>query len=209
MKSIFLIKEKNYIIIVFLFQLIIILYNINFCSNCNITHPIRKFGECISTGCSIYEFKDNVCIIENDIIKTQLLTNIIIYTREGIAYANLATTPDNNLMCISSYLGLDTTEFLYGLKSNGRDYFFIDNKETPFNEINSLNYRNEGVIYGIKLSGGNKEYIIAFGDNYACFQLFDFENNNNVYQMLGMDFFQTSFNIFHYASIFRLNTEEN
>ena len=194
----------------FVLYLIMFLYNIYFCYNCDITHPIKKNGECISGGCTSEEFENNICSIENDIIKTQWITNIIKYSEDWTSYSTMSITPDNNLLCISSYYNMPensprTNKFFYGLKSNGRDYFINNNKETPFNQIDCNTDRNEGIIYGMSIEDDNKEYIIGFANNEAYFEVYDFEDGNTVYKKNGIDFFETGYNNFKIASIFSLN----
>ena len=52
---------------------------------CNKTRPILKDNTCDSIYCTEEEFTSTTCIINNDIIKTQWLTNILeisnIYSR--------------------------------------------------------------------------------------------------------------------------------
>ena len=207
MKSVFSSKLKNLSnTFYFLLNLISFLYNIKFCSNCDIANPIKKNDECINVGCTIEEFKSNICTIENDIIKTQWITQLIIFSEYGVSYSTLATTPNNDLICISShYSTSNTKQYFYALKNNGRSYFLKDNEETPFNEVDSGTQRNEGNIFGINLNGGDKEYIIGYGNNFAYFELYDFEDNNRVYNKEGKSFFETGFINFRKGSIFKYN----
>ena len=202
-------KKKN--IFIFYINIIFFLYQFELVlsSECNYTHPIKKNGECTIGACSSDEYLSGECSIENDLIKTQRITSAIIYSDKGTVYSTLSTTPQGNLVCISSYFQTSTKKFFYGLTENGRPYFTKDNIETPFNEIDIQTQRNEGNVYGIQLNGYDKEYIIAFGSNFAYFELYEFENYNTVYKEVGTTFFGTGFNNFHYASIFKLNSETN
>ena len=120
----------------------------------------------------------------------------------------MATTPQGTLICISSYYQTSTNKFFYGLKKNGRPYFTNNGVETPFHSVDTGTDRNEGNVYGIQLNGDNKEYIVAFGANFAYFEIYDFEKGN-VYKQEGNIFFGTGFNTFNYASIFKLNNDIN
>jgi len=205
-------KEKKYKISIFWLNLVIFFYNIEMIisSSCNYTHPIEKEGICTIGECSKYLFDLNMCTIENDIIKDQWLSSVIIFTERYINYATLATTSNGDLICTSTYFRASTKKYYYGLKKNGRPYFLIDNIETYFATSDSDQTRNEGNIYAIKLSDStdNKEYVISFGNNDANFELYDFDNNN-VYYQSAKSFFQTSYNHFHYGTILKLNTNDN
>ena len=205
-------KEKKYKTPIFWLNLIIFVYNIEMIisSSCNYTHPIKKGGICTTGECSKEYFDSNICTIENDIINDQWLSNIIIFTEKSINYATLATTPNGDLICTSTYYSSSTKKYYYGLKKNGRPYFLIDSIETYFATSDSNQTRNEGNIYAIKLSGStdNKEYVIAFANNNANFELYDFDNNN-VYYQSAKSFFQTSYNNFHYGTILKLNTNDS
>ena len=179
MKDYFYLKlQKN---IIFLLNVIIFLYKID---------PILL-------GAGIYT--------PTDIEKAQNLTRISKYSDATINYATLATTLNGDLICISSpYSGY--TYYYYGLKKNGRPYFLKNGEETYSTSITSDQKRNEGTISSIKLNStsDDKEYVIAFGDNAAYFELYDFDDNNRVYKIDGKTFFGTISNPFHYSSVFKL-----
>ena len=207
MKSHFLISNKKYskVICVFIFLFIIPCLSLQ-CNNYSL--PIIKDNTCITGGCTQEEFNNNTCIVANDIIKEQWLNNIIVFTAAGSYYVSLATTGDGDLICISNAYE-KTKKYFYGLKSNGRPYFKENNIETSFNEIDTGTQRNEGNIYALKLNGGDKEYVVAFGANEAYFELYDFDDNNKVYKEVGTTFFQTGYNTFKYGSIFKLTNDIN
>ena len=114
-------KEKKFKISIFCLNLIIFFYNIGMItsSSCNYTHPIKKGGICTIGKCSKQDFDSNICTIENDIIKDQWLSSIIIFTEKYINYATLATTPNGDLICTSTYYSSSTKKYYYGLKKNG------------------------------------------------------------------------------------------
>ena len=205
-----LLKNQRNIFITFL-NIIAFLYIIKpgLLEYCDYNHPFRKNGECTDNRCTEEEYQSGHCYIENEIIKTQRITNKIKYSEGGAIYSNLATTPKGDLICISSFYEVSTKKFFYGIKNNGRPYFNINNIETCFNEIDCGTIRNEGNIYAIQLNGGDKEYIVSFGANNAYFEIYDFEDNNRVYKQLGTSFFGTQYNNFNYASIFKLNDDIN
>ena len=146
----------------------------------------------------------------NNIQQTQNFTRVTKYSDIIINYATVSTTPNGDLIYISSHWRDSTTYYYYGLKKNGRAYFLNNGEETPFKSITSDVVRNEGRIFGIKLnttSNDKKEYIVAFGNNNANFELYDFDDNDRVYKIIGKTFFGTEKNSFHYSSIFPLKNE--
>ena len=204
-------KGKKYKMPIFWLNLIIFVYNLEtiISSSCNYTHPIKKGDICTIGECSKEDFDSNICTIENDIIKDQWFSSIILFTEKNINYATLVTTPNGDLICTSTYSSL-TKKYYYGIKKNGRPYFLIDNKETYFATSDSNKARNEGNIYAIKLSGStdNKEYVIAFGNNDSNFELYDFDNND-VYYKETKSFFDINYTTFHYGSVLKLNINDN
>ena len=202
-------KQKN--IFIFLFKFIVFLDNIAPCllDTCSISQPFKRYGTCSSSGCSTAEYQSGQCYIDNEIIKTQRITNIIKFTVGGASYANLGTTPKGDLVCLSSFFETNTKKYFYGIKSNGRPYFNKNNIETSFNEIDVHITGNEGNIYGIQLKDDDKEYIVSFGSNEAYFEIYDFDDNNKVYKQAGTSFFGTGYNNFYYASMLKLNNDVN
>ena len=67
-------------------------------------------------GYSALEFQSGVCIIENDIIKTQSLNNIIPYSVGAINYNSIKTNPNGNLFCSSSHYKNKTKKYYFGFK---------------------------------------------------------------------------------------------
>ena len=157
-------------IIIFLSQIVSISL-----SDCNYTHPIKKNGVCIEGGCSASLFESETCTIGNDIINDQWLNSINIYTNTGMNYAALTTTPNGDLICISSYYSTSKTLYFFGLKKNGRSYFTEGDEETSFKTTVTDQGRNEGNIFAIKLdstsNNGDKEYVIGFANNNASFEI--------------------------------------
>ena len=217
MRITFYYKYNSNIFIIILLKFIIIFYKIETClsSDCNYTHPIKKNGgDCIIGLCDAALFESGDCTIENDIIKTQWITSIIEYSEPGVNYGALDTTPFGSLICSSSYYtDSKTTKYYYGLKKNGRPFFSGNGKESSFSSTYTDKKRCEGNIYAIKLNGADddKEYVIAFGNNVIYFEMYDFIDYKNVtiYKQLGTTFFNTSYNNFQRASIFKLNTSDD
>ena len=157
-------------------------------------------------------FESGNCTIENDIIRTQWINRILQYSDTSIKYVSIATTPNGDLVCISS-ISNQYTNYFFGLKKNGRPYFLIDDQESCFTTTTTDQSRTEGSIFAIKLDSTSnvdkdKEYIISFGNGNTNFELYDFDNNE-VYKEDGKTFFGTKSIYSEKATIFKLDTEEN
>ena len=167
-------------------------------------------GNCVNS-CPKYEFNSGNCFLENDIVRDQNFTSIVIFADSNPDFITICTTPNGNLISSSTLWG-KTLKYFYGLKKNGRPYFYNNNEETLFAQSDSDQGRFESIIFGIKLNGSNydKEYIISFGKETSNFELYDFENKDNqVYYQDGIVFFQTTSNFFLRGSIFKLKNEDD
>ena len=202
--------SNNYL---FLLRCIIFFFNMKTCllSICNENSPIRKNeAECVES-CTANEFTSGACVIENEKIKTQKITDRVVYSASSIHYAAGATTPHGNLICSSSYYQTYTQKYYYGLKQNGRPLFIENSKETFFSITDSDKVRCEGTIYAININGiKDKEYIVGFGNNAVNFEIYDFISNEQIiiYKQLGTTFFGTGYNSFQRSSIFKLNNSD-
>lgn len=100
--------------------------------------PVLFNGECVLKNCSEEEFKENICPVNNSLIKTQWLNNIIIFGEINFRYINLVTYLNGDFIALSSTNTPSPKRAFYGLKSNGR-YLFKNNSEgTPFYYFNAI-----------------------------------------------------------------------
>ena len=209
MKNIFYLKSKKTIL---LLKLTLFLYKIDFIfvSECPISKPFKKNGgECTTGVCSQSSIDSGECTIENDIIEKQWFTCVSKYSDISIHYSTIGITPNGDIVCISSVYQNNFVYYLYGLKRNGRPLFLKNNEESYFSSYTSDVSRNEGNIFGIKLNTTNedKEYIIAYANNNANFELYDPVDINSAYKITAKAFFNTNRNYFQYSSIFELKNE--
>ena len=171
-------RKKNYNFLCFYlkFNIFINLINPFILSECNKTHPIMKNKKCIDTTCQKYEFDSGNCIIENDIIRDQAFTSVVKFTGINPDFISICSTINGNLIVLSTIWG-NTLKYFYGLKKNGRPYFYSNNEEKLFEHSDSDKGTFEINIFGIKLNGtkDDKEYIISFGKDDSNFELYDFE----------------------------------
>lgn len=159
-------------------------------------------------------FLSDIRIVYLTDINTDTLTSIIRYSMSDLqsSYATLTVTPNGNLICSASYYLTSTIKYYYGIKSNGRPLFIQNGEETEFISTDSDRARNEGNIYGIKLSSSSddKEYIIAIGNNNAYVEVYDFNQEIPlIYKKDGNSFFGSEYNSFKYSTLFKLKNGDN
>ena len=206
-------REKYINIYISLLNLLVFFYKIqmSFLSDCPREKPFKiNGGDCAEGGCALPLFESGYCTIENDIIRTQRINRIIQYSDIQITYNSIDTTPNGDLVCISSPLR-GNNKYFFGLKKNGRPYFLIDGQESYFNNIITDNKRAEGSIFAVKLNSTNnedKEYIISFGNGDSNFELYDFDNNE-IYTQNATTFFGTTSIKNKKSPVIKLDTEEN
>ena len=186
-KNIFLFNNKKNTSL-FLFNMIIFLKIINYCllSKCDREKPFLKSEACEPT-CTTDEINKGKCIIENDIIKTQWLNNIINIGGTGFMYANIFTTERNNLYYLVSSFPSSNLRIFYILNSEG--YGFL-NKNNPHYSIliddPDKKGRYESEIFTIKLHSvyDYKEYLISIPLGSLNVELYDFYEGKIYYNLL-------------------------
>ena len=166
-------------------------------NECDKKKPILKNGECIMDYCSEDDFKNNICSINNTIVKTQWLNNIIWIGDKFFRYVNLETYSNGDLVVETSSSEANPKRMFYGIKNNGRA-FFEKNKETTNYysiEVNSQqgnagNGRYNSEICVVTINGGDddgKEYLVSIGKSPGYIELYDF-TNNKIYQKSSVSF---------------------
>ena len=95
--------------------------NFSQCS-CERENPIYKNGQCQSIYCTESEFKNNMCSIENDIIKAQWLNNFIVFDEYNYRFTNKVINDEGDFILITSPMNSGARLF-YVLKKNGAFYF--------------------------------------------------------------------------------------
>ena len=187
-------NKKTYIYFCTLFLLLLHLYKCNDLS-CNLTHPILKDNICMLTYCTENEFNSSKCIINNKIIKTQWLNNIIPISDIYYRYINPFLTNNNDLIIqITSVLGTSERKF-FGLTNEGRYYFNDSNgEEYPFFSINAIGnddsdlYRYEGIAASIQIENESNDYFLSVGSYDSYVELIDYRNKN-ITRMLSKKFY--------------------
>ena len=147
---------------IYLIKLIFFLNYNNFCiTSCPKEKPFLQNDSCVET-CNNY-LTD--CYLNNEIIKTQYLNNIISIPSEDFLFINIVTTEKGDLLYLSSCYPADNNRILFGLNKDGNGYFKskTNNYARFINLTTGDNFvgRFESEIYPIKLSNSdsNIEYL--------------------------------------------------
>ena len=174
--------------------IIIILSEINYfiCQNCTREYPFTKENKCVSS-CTIDEINEKRCEVENIIIKTQWLNNIISKGDKDFIYANVVTSENNYLYYITSRYPRSNLRTIYILDHEGYGYF---NRTNPFINVviddPNEKGRYDSEIFTIKLlsENDNKEYLISIGKGNQDTELYDFYEEkiycNNISETFGI-----------------------
>ena len=176
----------------FIIKLIFIIIITNSVNNyCSKNKPILdvKSNTCVLKYCSESDFSNNICKIDNKIIATQWLNNIINFGVENCKYTKSAVFSNYDIVFFSAYKNIP---YFYGLKENGRPLFIENGKETynytlKKNSDNSVEYEN-GEMMVIKLGTGGDEYLLNIGEESQYTELYDFINKRIYYKLTKVAF---------------------
>ena len=178
------IKNKKKIRLNIYILLIIFKSSLN---DCDREEPILKDSNCQLIYCDENQFSKNICTINNTIIKTQWLTNIIKISDYNYKYINIASNSKGDIFIETSPTSEESKRIFYALKNNGRPYFKNNenNEETPFyimNELDSDLQRHESELVNIILNDDeNSEYLMSISvDGYV--EIYDFVGGARKYK---------------------------
>ena len=180
--------KKNFIN--FIIELILIFISIdsslNYCYNRSEPLLLKESNECVMKFCKEEDFKNSICIKDNDIIRTQWLNNIISFGDKNCGLTKIAQYSNGDMIAISQInLGNSSAPYFYGLKQNGRPFFIKNGKETPYNPLNDYiipqdndNQYNQSEVIITKSESNEEENIFIFGRPSNFIELFNFDNND-------------------------------
>ena len=141
---------------------------------CSRIKPMRlSDGTCILRYCSQKEIDEKTCFIDNQIVKSQYLNNLmILYKADNPSFVDIIKNDNGNIIleftdkqkAIRKFFGLKSNgNYLYGDEKKMTDESFIyikDNQNHKVNEINFMIVKDER----------NKEYLVSsiwdFSYNY-------------------------------------------
>ena len=139
--------KLNFLIITLFFSLLITPIK----NECNRTNPILlSNGSCALSYCSDEDYENKTCIISNEIIKTQWLSNIIKIGDKDFRYVNFASYSNGSMIVETTAHPGNKYRYFFGLKSNGLPFFdnsnhySIEANDQPGNEDR---YRFEAEIF--------------------------------------------------------------
>ena len=163
---------------------------------CGRDNPFLKEDICISS-CKTEEINKGICIINNDIIKTQWLNNINIIGGKEFIYVNVESSEINNLYYLASSFPASNERIFYNLNNEGYGLF---NKNIPFiyHTINDPEKRGrfESDLLLVKIfsSHDNKEYLMSISLGIQNAEIYDFYNKNTYFNKIENFFGQTNVN---------------
>ena len=146
------------------------------------------------------QFDSGECSINNTIIKTQWLNDIILFNSDKLRYGSFTINSNGDLIYECSVEEAKGIRVFYWLNYNGSFYFKNDNGDNIPTKVmivsNSdgtfpIRYESQ-IISAFVYSSNVKEYIISISLYTGLVELYDFENSN-VYFVSTMDF--TGYNI--------------
>ena len=146
-------------------------------SECDRDTPFNRNEICSSNICS----ENEECFIDNKIIKTQWLNNIIVFNEKNFRAGNFAINSEGDMIIEYSK---NNTRLFYGLKQNGK-YYFKDNndneiptKKVIFNDGNRFESKN--IFISLENDDTiNKQYLFSVSSYISVTELHDFENYKN------------------------------
>ena len=146
---------------------------------CQVDSPILKNNSCQLFYCSKEDFENEICIIDNEIIKTQWLNNLLLFNEKNYRYCSFALNSQGDLIAELSTEEANGVRLFYGLKKDGTSFFknsytytkIITNKDD--NE-HPIRYESENIFISLN---NTKEYLISTSIFLGNTELFDFEEN--------------------------------
>ena len=179
-----LIDEKSIIKYIIIILSFFFLFNPIITHNCTREFPILKDGNCVLENCTEDEFKNETCVIVDQIVKTQWLNDIIWIGEQNFRYINFAKNTNGDMVVETTSFPASEKRLFYGIYKDGNP-FFKDNNF--FNSIsvqdqtgNKNKGRYEGEIFFFKIN--DNEFLVSIGKNSQYVEVYDFDNKQVWYQ---------------------------
>ena len=165
----------------FLLEIILFLKLIDYClfGECDRNSPFLFNDVCVQS-CEKENINSKLCIIDNKIIKSQYLNNIIYFKEDNLMYFNIEVSENNNLYYEVSSYPATNSRYFYILNHEG---YGLLNRENPlyYIEINdpSTLGRYESNIFSFHLlsSTDDREYLISISKGDQLMEIYDFYLN--------------------------------
>ena len=189
------------------FYFIIFIFLNKSLKGCDFETPIRKNKICVLEYCTKEEYINSICTIENNIVETQWITNIIWIGEKNFRYVNIATFSTGQMIIeTTAYYPGTAQRIFYGLQANGLYSFIKDGVYTPFfskdatNQINNENNRYEAEVFIAKNKENNKEYLISIPRSNQYIEIYDFETEE-IYQKIAADVLENRMSSFRQSAL--------
>ena len=172
---------------------LLFLFNPIITQNCTRNLPILKNGICVLDFCTKNEFRNKTCVIDNQIVKTQWLNDIIWIGEENFRYVNIANNSNGDMIVETTSFPPSEKRLFYGISREGNPLFKDNNFFSSINVTeqagNPDKGRYEGEIFFYKSPNNNKEYLVSIGKNFQYVEAYNFNKNEVFYQKSSTSFF--------------------
>ena len=197
--------------IYFHFYLLIMMFSsLELTENCVREYPIIESNQCKLIYCTKEQFESKICQINNSIIRTQWLNNIINIEKISFRYINFASYSNGDMIFQTGTYPKSDFRIFFGIKKDGNCFFTnkSTNQRTYFYSLNSYQsennnkYDSENIV--INLSGKQnrqKEYLMSISKENSFVEIYDFQNDK-IYQKHLYEFSNLKYiNSYRHASI--------
>ena len=166
---------KNFLF--FKFFCIQIVFNPIISTDCSKDKPILKEGTCVYY-CEKEEFNNNICTINNEIIKTQWLNNIILLGEENFTYINYANYSNGDMIIELTSSRTSNKILVFGLNIEGGPFFKGNNFYKSLDINNNQNNIGRVLVNSFIENINNVQYLVNIeqGDFYT--RIYDLKNSN-------------------------------
>ena len=178
-------KRHTYIKIFNILFLLLFIFKIIESQNleCGKNEPFLKSNRCTSEPCPKEGLNSNDCIINNKMIKTQWLNNIILIGGLGFRYLYFANYSNGDMVIGIASNPIKPERVFFGLTHDGKPLFKENEEEKFFKSINITDdnyqqYEGEGFIIKSNFAETyGKEYFFMVSKVGCNAEIFDFTNN--------------------------------
>ena len=163
---------------------------LNLCSNRNSPILLTSNNSCVLKYCDENDFKNEICIKDNDIIRDQWLNNIITFGVKNCTFSKIAKYSNGDILASTAINSERSySPYFYGLKNNGRPLFTENDKEIAYYPLNDIidkdNYFSfyfyDGDVLIVKnIDNKEEEYLLNVMFIYGEIFLYCFEGNNSI-----------------------------
>ena len=146
--------------------------------------PILIENGCELKYCPKEEFSSGVCTVNNNIIKTQWLNDIVVFNSDKLRYGSFAINSKGDLIYECSVEEKKGIRIFYWLKKSGHFYFknengeYISTKKIILKNGNDYPIRYESKNSFVFAKNANSENLISISLYLGMVEYYDLENNS-------------------------------